>query len=256
MEANNVANLMRRREMPKVIVPQLVESGSPLSHRAYSEPHRIPVRQGVLLRETTIAGGTGKAPRLGQSRRAQVALVRFHVLGTGEARRQVRIRVRSTLALYLAPKTRRGGMRASDRPAAPSRRLKVAARRGDLLRVSGNAGFRLHRVSVRHIKPHIKTAAPRPGVRKPNGDLRNRATEVRTAIEQWSGLRSKLYVAQPAFSYYAPWSSERPELQAVPGSTTAAGAVPPGPLAARVAQVRIELQESMRYAISSEEDRA
>lgn len=256
MEANNVANLMRRREMPKVIVPQQVESGTPLSYRPFSETCRIPARHGIVLKETAIAGGTGRGPRLGQSRRTQVALVRFHVLGTGDARRQAKVLVHSSLALFLMLKTRRGGMRASDRPAAPSKRLEVGARRGDLLRVSGNAGFRLDRVRVRHVKPQLQTTAPRLGVRKTKDNLRNQAAEVRTAVEQWSGLRSRLYAAAPAFSYYKPWSSQRPELRALPASTTAAGAAPPGLLAARVAQVRIELQESMHYAISSEEDRS
>jgi hypothetical protein len=256
MEANKVANLMRRREMPKVIVPQQLESGAPLSCRPFSEPRKIPIRHGVQLRETKIASAIGKGPRLGQSRRVQIALVRFHVLGTGDKRHEAKVLVRSSLALFLVPKSRRGGMRDSDRPAAPSRKLKVGARRGDLLRVSQNAGFRLHRVEVRHVKPRLKTTAPRPGMRKAKGNPLNRPSEFRLSTEQWSGLRTRLHVAEPEFSYYKPWSGERPELREVPGSTTAAGAVPPGPIAARVAQVRIELQETMRYAISSEEDRA
>ena len=256
MEANKVANLMRRREMPKVIVPQEVESSAPLSHRTFADPLPMPWRQNLLLKETVIANSGGKGPRLGQSRRVQIALVRFHVLGTADKRHQSKVRIRPSLALFLLPKARRGGMRAADRPPAPSRKLKVGGRRGDMLRVSRNSGFRVHRVEIRHTKPRLKTSAPRPGTRLSRGNALNRATEYRMSVEQWSGLRSRLYVAQPEFSYYKPWSGERLELRVVPGSTTAAGAVPPGPVAARVAQVRIELQESIRYAISSEEDRA
>jgi len=134
--------------------------------------------------------------------------------------------------------------------------MKAAPRRGDMLRVSGNAGFRLRQVATRHINAHLKTSPVRPGMRPVSGRPVDRSSELRIGAEQWSALRTRLYVAKPSFSYYKPWSAMRPELHEVPESTTAAGAVPPGPVAARVAQVRIELQESMRYAISSEEDRA
>ncbi len=255
MEANKVANLMRRREMPKPIVPQQVESGSSLEQRSFAQPLAMPVRATVVLKETRIAGG-GKGARLGQSRRAQIALVRFHVLATGEKRRASKIALHPSLALFLAPRNRRGGMRASDRPAAPSRKIQVGARRGDMLRVSGNAGFRLRPVATRHIQARLKTSAVRPGMKPVSGRPVDRTSEVRTAFEQWSALRTRLYVAKPSFSSYKPWSDARPELHEVPRFKTAAGAVPPGPVAARVAQVRIELQETMRYAISSEEDRA
>jgi hypothetical protein len=255
MEANNVANLMRRREMPKPIVPRQVESSASIDPRSFSEPLAMPMPHGVVLRPTQV-GGSGKGARLGNSRRAQIALVRFHVLGTGERRRESKIALHPSLALFLLPRSRRGGMRASDRPAAPSRKLGTSPRRGDMLRVSGNAGFRLRPVATRHINPFLKTSPARPGMRPISGRAVDQTSEFRTGVEQWSALRTRLYVAKPAYSYYKTWSGVRPDLREVPGSTTAAGAVPPGPVAARVAQVRIELQETMRYAISSEEDRA
>ena len=256
MEANNVANLMRRRELPKAIVPQQVESGTSLERRGISNGLPMPLRSGVVLRETRIAESGGKSPRLGQSRRAQIALVRFHVLDASEKRHHAKVALKRSIALFLLPRSRRGGMRASDRPAAPSRRIKTPARRGDMLRVSGNAGFRLRTFEVRHIKPRLITTQIRPGAKKSACQPMGRPGEFRFSGEQWSARRSRLYVAKPEFSFYKPWSGLRPELQEVPGSTSAAGAVPAGPLAARVAQVRIELQETMRYAISSEEDRA
>jgi hypothetical protein len=256
MEANNVANLMRRRELPKPIVPQQMESSASLERRSFSDGQSMPVRPGVVIKEARIGTSKGKGPRLGQSRRAQVALVRFHVLGTGESRRSLDIAIRRSIALFLLHRSRRGGMRSADRPPAPSRKIDVAARRGELLRVSGNAGFRLRRAEVRHVKPYLINVPIRPGVRTFQGPALKRTGEVRSTNEQWSALRTRLYVARPAFSSYQPWSGVRPELQDVPGSMSAVGAVQPGSVAARVAQVRIELQESMRYAISSEEDKA
>lgn len=256
MEANNVANLMRRRELPKPIVPQQMESNASLERRSFSDGQPMPMRPGVVMKEAHIGTGKGKGPRLGQSRRAQVALVRFHVLATGESRRSLEIVIHRSLALFLTPRSRRGGMRSADRPPAPSRKLPVSAMRGELLRVSGNAGFRLRRPEVRHIKPYLVNAPMRPGVRNFQGAALKRTVEVRSTNEQWSALRTRLYVPRPAFPSYQPWGSVRPELQDVPGSMSAVGAVQPGPFAARVAQVRIELQESMRYAISSEEDKA
>src|SRR3974390_3275124 len=90
MEANKVANLMRRREMPKVIVPQQVESNAPLDYRAFSQPEPMPLRPSVVLREIHIGGSDGGA-RLGKSRRTQIALVRFHVLATGDKRRTSKV---------------------------------------------------------------------------------------------------------------------------------------------------------------------
>jgi len=256
MEANKVANLMRRRELPKPIVPQQAESGSSLERRGVLNGLAMPVRPGIVIRETRIGKSSGKGPRLGRSRRAQIALVRFHVLDTGEKRYEVGIAISRSLGLFLLPRSRRGGMRASDRPAAPSRRLKVSGRRGDMLRVSGNAGFRLRTCEIRHTKPRLVTSPIRPGVRKSSGRSMNREAELQLSTEQWSARRSRLYVARPEGSFCKPWSATRPELREVPGSTAAAGAVPASPVGARVAQVRIELQETMRYAISSEEDRA
>jgi hypothetical protein len=248
MEANKVANLMRRRELPKPIVPQQMESSTRLNHRLFSEPLAMPMPHGVILRQTQV-GGSGQTTRLGNSRRAQISLVRFHVLGTGERRRESKIALHPSLALFLLPRSRRGGMRASDRPATPSRKLAASPQRGDMLRVSGNAGFRLRPVATRHIKPFLKTSRARPGMRPISGRAVDQSSDFRAGVEQWSALRTRLYVAKPAYSYYKTWSGVRPELREVSGSTTAAGAVPPGPVAARVAQVRIELQESMRYAI-------
>jgi len=256
MEANKVANLMRRRELPKPIIPQQMDSGASLERRVFSQGVPMPVRSGIVTKDVAIAAGTGKGPRLGQSRRGQVALVRFHVLGTGEARHAAKLSLHRSLGLFLCPRYRRGGMRSSDRPAAPSRRIGLSARRGELLRVSGSAGFRLQQVEVRHVKPKLLSVQIRPGVRKVGGRTLDRTGEVRAANEQWSALRSRLHVAQPEFSFCQPWSGVRSELREVPGSTTAGGSVPAGAVAARVAQVRIELQESMHYAISSEEDRA
>jgi len=256
MEANKVANLMRRRELPKPIIPQPTDSGASLERRVISQGPPMPVRSAIVTKDVAIAAGSGKRPRLGQSRRAQVALVRFHVLGTGEARRAATLLLQRSLSLFLSPRYRRGGMRSSERPAAPWRRMGLSPRRGELLRVSGSAGFRLRPVEVRHVKPRLPSVQIRPGIRQFGGETVDRPVEVRAACEQWSAIRTRLYVAQPEFSFCQPWSGVRSELREVPGSNPAAGTVPAGPDAARVAQVRIELQESMHYAISSEEDRA
>ena len=255
MEANKVANLMRRRELPKAIVPQQTDSGAPLEPRSFSEGAPMPVRPGIFVKELRTQSGV-KGLRLGQSRRTQVALVRFHVLGTGESRRSAELLFHRSIGLFLSPRSRRGGMRSSERAPAPWRGTRISARPGEQLRVSGNAGFRLRQIELRPIQPRLRTTAIRRDLCKLGGRTANRPVEARASVEQWSALRTRLHVTEPAFMFYQPWSALRPELREFPRLTTPAGAVPTGPVAARVAQVRIELQESIRYAISSEEDRA
>lgn len=256
MEANNVANLMRRRELPKIIVPKQLESGASLERRVYSQGVPMPLRVGVVTRSVQVSNARAKGPRLGQSRRAQIALVRFNVLDTEGARHQMPLPRRPAQGLFLLPKPRRGGMRSSERAAAPVRKPRVQAQCGEMLRVSGNAGFVLRGVEVGHVKVALATQPIRAKNKATSARALDREVQVRTPGEQWSALRTRLYVARPKFSFSQPWNSLRPGSRDIPRWNTAAGTVPPGPEAARVAQVRIELQEGMRYAISAEEDRA
>ena len=256
MEANNVANLMRRRELPKIIVSKPIESSTSMEWRSYSQGISMPARPGVIIKSIRLGSNRGKGPRLGHSGRAQIALVRFNVLETEGARHEMPPPRRASQSLFLLAKQRRGGMRSSERPAAPARKPKFQAQRGDLLRVSGNAGFVLRSLVVRHVRVSLSTQAIRPKAKRTPTRPLDRESQVRAQGEQWSALRTRLYVAEPNFSFHQPWNSLRPGPRDIPGSNTAAGTVPAGPGAARVAQVRIELQEGMRYAISTEEDRA
>jgi hypothetical protein len=253
MEANTVANLMRRRERPKTIVTTPMDSASSLERRSFAQGLPMPARAGILIKEMRVSSGRGNG--LGQGRRSRVALVRFHVLGTEDARHGMSVSWRRTRGLFLVPKSRRGGMLATDRTAATAREIPAPALRGILLRVSGSAGFRPQGVQVRSVEPRHSTKAIRGGFRKAAGQPIARPAAIRSHGEQWSTLRTGLHIAEPGSPLYPPWSGLRPGFRGVWGSSTAAGAIPPGPGTARMAQVRIELQESVRYAISTEEDR-
>lgn len=253
MEANTVASLMRRRERPKNIVPKLTDSASSLERRGFSQGPPIPVRPGFVMRSAHMSLGTGNG--LGHASRTQIALVRFHVLGTGDARHSMNVLPRPSHGLFLLPKPRRAGRGGSERTMAPAREISPAPLAGVMLRVSGSAGFRLPRVQVRQVVPDRSTSTLRAGFKDLAGRPFSRLLEARTTSEQWSALRTGLHVTAPRFAFYQPWSGLRAGLRQISGTNTA-GAIPPVPVMPRMAQVRIELQESMRYAINSEEDRA
>lgn len=252
MEANNVASLMRRRERPKNIVPNPADNPSSLEHRGFSQGPAIPVRPGVVMRSAHLSVGPGNG--LGHVSHTQIALVRFHVLGSDDARHSMNVAPKSSRGLFLLPNPRRGGRSGSDRTMAPAREVSLAPHPGVMLRVSGSAAFRLPRVQVRQLMPAHSSNTIRAGFKDLADVPFSRPLEPRATGEQWSALRTSLHVTAPRFAFYAPWGGARAGLRQISGPDTAA-AIPPVPVAPRVAQVRIELQESMRYAISSEEDR-
>jgi hypothetical protein len=254
MEANTVANLMRRRERPKSIVPKQVNCASSLERRSFAQGPPMPVRAGMLIRHPgmSISGGSG----LGHIRRMQTALVRFRVLGTQDARHRMFFWRRRSQKLFLLPRSQQGGISVSGRTAAPARQISPSALRGVMLRVSGSAGFRLPRVAVPQVGPSPSTNTIRAGFKNPAGRSRTRPSATRADSEQWGALRTGLYVAEPRFAFRQPWSGLRPGPMDIPASSTAVPAIRLGPVTARMAHVRIDLRESMRYAISSEEDRS
>jgi hypothetical protein len=254
MEANNVANHMRRRERPKSIMPNGLDSRAAVERRAYDQGPPMPVRSSAIT-DMRVPQASGEAVRLGQSRQGHIALLRFRVLGTGDARHEMQIQKGRFTGVFLLPRMRPGGVRSSDRGAAPARQIPMHPQEGELLRVSRNAGFVLWRVQVRETQPRLVTNPIRHFVRERNRDPLNRAATVRVAREQWGVLGGRVHVPEPGFSFHKPWSGLQPGPRDVPGWKSEAGVAPSAHEAARVAQVRIELQEGMRYAISSEEDR-
>jgi hypothetical protein len=251
MEANTVANLMRRRERPKAIIPNRVDCASSLERHGFLQAPAMPVRPGIMPK--AVRRSIGNLGSLGQVRRTQTVRLRFHVLGTGEARRSVGAPPRRLRGLFLLPKVRSGGLRGCDRVGAPARTLSVSAQRGVLLRVSGSAGFRPPQLAVRQVQPAFSIKTIRAGFMNSGAQRMARPSAMRTFTEQWSGLRTKSSVVAPGVSFERPWSGLRPHFREIDGS--AAHAIAPGPVTVRPAQVRFELQDSMRYAIGSEEDK-
>src|ERR1051326_2877496 len=124
MEANNVANLMRRRERPKSIMPNGLDSRAAVERRAYDQGPPMPVRSSAIT-DMRVPQASGEAVRLGQSRQGHIALVRFRVLGTEDARHEMQIQKGRFTGVFLLPRMRPGGVRSSDRGAAPARQIPM-----------------------------------------------------------------------------------------------------------------------------------
>ena len=107
MEANTVANLMRRRERPKSIVPKLIDCASSLERRSFSQGPPMPVRPGIVLEKCAHVARHRQAASA-RPARTQIALVRFHVLGTGDARHSMSVLPRRSQGLFLLPKSAAG----------------------------------------------------------------------------------------------------------------------------------------------------
>jgi hypothetical protein len=250
MEANKVANLMRRRELTKALVVAQADSAASLERRVFAETADMPVRTGVITRQLRVTPSGSGAAGLGECKRTEVALVRFHVLETEQSRRSLPLIGRKKLGLFLP--ARNQSLRGSRRSAAPSIPLALKEVEGDLLRVSRSAGFHLRKMELPSVDARLSTHAIRGGLKKAVNQLKNRLLPARSFSEQWSAIRSRLYVPEPQFLYHGPWKGLGAGPMELPGPRVAGGAPPS---ATRLAQVKIELQETMHYAISSEEDR-
>jgi len=210
----------------------------------------MPARAGILIKEMRVSSGRGTAWAGPPESSCFGAISRTR---TEDARHGMSVSWRRTRDCSWCPKSRRGGMLATDRP----RRLHARFRH----RRCGHFAARLRKrwfssagVQVRPAEPRHSTKAIRAGFRKAAGQPIARPAAIRSHSEQWSTLRTgsisrnrdlpSTRLERPAAGFRGVW-----------GSNTAAGAIPPGPGTARMAQVRIELQESVRYAISTEEDR-
>jgi hypothetical protein len=250
MEANTIANLVRRRDRPRSIAPKQVESAAALLRRGFTQLRPLAVQATIRLKPLGVPRKWGGGLR--QAHRIQVAQI--HAVGGDNLSRAMAV-LRPSIGLRLFLGARRVGIKTSDRIAAPSRRISVWPRRGVLLRITGNAGFRIPPVELRQLRMRLSAAKLNPKFKYSSGGLVGHLGATRLVEQKWSALRARLYVAPAGFQFRQPWSGAAPEFKDISRLKEAAGAIPPGPMAAREARVPIGLQATMRYTASGEEER-